>query len=52
MNDDYLPVLEDNGDVTCPDDVSEPTRCLNCRSTIPAGADTCPQCGWTYKPEG
>lgn len=34
------------------DDVSEPARCLNCRSTIPAGADTCPQCGWTYKGEG
>lgn len=34
------------------DDVSEPSRCLNCRSTIPAGADACPQCGWTYKPEG
>jgi len=34
------------------EDVSEPTLCLNCRSTIPAGADACPQCGWTYKPEG
>jgi len=59
-------VFEDNGDVTGPDDVSvgndedldglddvsEPTLCLDCRSVIPAGADTCPQCGWTYKPEG
>ena len=34
------------------DDISEPSQCLNCRATIPAGADACPQCGWTYKPEG
>jgi len=34
------------------DDVSEPSQCLNCRATIPTGADACPQCGWTYKPEG
>jgi hypothetical protein len=31
-----------------PDDVSEPAPCPSCRGIIPAGADRCPRCGWTY----
>lgn len=30
------------------DDVSEPAACVACRGLIPAGADTCPACGWSY----
>jgi len=30
-------------------DMSEPSPCLHCRSTIPAGRDTCPTCGWSYQ---
>ena len=32
-----------------PDDTAEPTQCMACGETIPAGQDTCPKCGWTYK---
>ena len=28
---------------------SLPTECLTCKTTIPAHADTCPSCGWSYK---
>ena len=31
------------------DDKAEPRECMACRETIPAGQDTCPKCGWTYK---
>jgi hypothetical protein len=31
------------------DDLAEPTECLQCRQTIPAGAAKCPACGWSYK---
>jgi hypothetical protein len=30
------------------DDVSEPTECLECHKTIPAGSAKCPACGWSY----
>ncbi len=30
------------------DDVSEPAACVACRGSIPTGANTCPQCGWSY----
>lgn len=30
------------------DDVSEPAVCVACRAVIPAGQNTCPQCGWSY----
>ncbi len=30
-------------------DDAEPTECVACGETIPAGQDKCPQCGWTYK---
>jgi predicted nucleic-acid-binding Zn-ribbon protein len=43
--------LGGDGGLNDPDDDSAPTRCLDCRSVIPAGADTCPKCGWTYKGE-
>lgn len=26
--------------------------CLSCSATIPAGSNTCPQCGWSYEPTG
>ena len=26
-----------------------PTECLTCKTTIPAHADTCLSCGWSYK---
>jgi len=32
-----------------PDDLTEPTLCLACRRTIPAGAAQCASCGWSYK---
>ncbi|MBP3958653.1 hypothetical protein J8F10_25685 [Gemmata sp. G18] len=35
-------------DVPEPDDVSEPAVCVACRGSIPAGANKCPQCGWSY----
>ena len=25
------------------------TECLVCRTTMPAGIDACPKCGWTYQ---
>lgn len=28
---------------------AEPTACVQCNATIPAGQDKCPQCRWTYK---
>ncbi|VTS03316.1 unnamed protein product [Gemmata massiliana] len=31
-----------------PDDVSEPSVCVACRGSIPAGESKCPQCGWSY----
>ncbi len=31
------------------DEAGEPTECLSCGGTIPAGAETCPKCGWSYK---
>jgi hypothetical protein len=31
------------------DELAEPTDCLECHATIPAGIDTCPACGWSYK---
>jgi hypothetical protein len=31
------------------DDLSEPTECLSCHRGIPAGAASCPGCGWSYK---
>ena len=34
------------------DDVSEPAACVACRGSIPAGANTCPQCGWSYTTGG
>jgi hypothetical protein len=33
---------------TDPDDRSEETVCLSCQGMIPAGSDTCPNCGWSY----
>ena len=33
---------------TVPDDQSEDAPCLSCQATIPAGSDTCPNCGWSY----
>jgi len=30
------------------EDLSQPTECLSCHSEIPAGRDTCPNCGWSY----
>ena len=33
---------------TVPDDQSEDAECLSCQSTIPAGSDVCPICGWSY----
>jgi predicted RNA-binding Zn-ribbon protein involved in translation (DUF1610 family) len=31
------------------DGLAEPTECLECHETIPAGAAKCPACGWSYK---
>jgi ribosomal protein L40E len=31
------------------DEALEPTLCVECGETIPAGDDRCPKCGWTYK---
>jgi DNA-directed RNA polymerase subunit RPC12/RpoP len=31
------------------DSAGEPTECLSCGSTIPAGEERCPDCGWSYK---
>jgi hypothetical protein len=31
------------------DDLTEPTECLECHKTIPAGSAICPACGWSYK---
>src|SRR5262249_24490978 len=31
------------------DDLSEPTEYLSCHRGIPAGAASCPGCGWSYK---
>ena len=31
-----------------PDDQSEDAPCMSCQATIPAGSDTCPNCGWSY----
>ena len=33
---------------TVPDDQSEDAPCMSCEATIPAGSDTCPNCGWSY----
>lgn len=30
------------------DDTSEPAVCVACRGSIPAGANACPACGWSY----
>ena len=30
-------------------DTTEPTTCLECSKPIPAGAERCPACGWSYK---
>ena len=30
-------------------DTVEPTECVSCSATIPAGQDKCPKCGWSYK---
>ena len=27
---------------------TEPVNCLECGEEIPAGAEKCPRCGWTY----
>jgi ribosomal protein L40E len=27
---------------------NQPTECIKCKTTIPAGATTCPKCGWSY----
>ena len=32
-----------------PDDTSAPSECAKCREAIPAGSDTCPICGWSYR---
>lgn len=31
------------------DDASTTTQCLSCGAVIPAGKDTCENCGWTYR---
>ena len=31
------------------DPSSQPIQCFTYRTTIPAHADTCPNCGWSYK---
>jgi hypothetical protein len=31
------------------DDLTEPTECLECHKTIPAGSAKCPACGWSYQ---
>ena len=36
---------ENSGSVS----LSEPTECLACHATIPAGKTACPACGWTYE---
>ena len=33
------------------DDVSTESECLACGKAMPAGIDTCPYCGWTYRKE-
>lgn len=35
-----------------PDDVSEAAPCPSCGGSIPAGADRCPACGWSYQGPG
>jgi hypothetical protein len=32
-----------------PDDASESAPCPSCHGVIPAGAASCPACGWTYR---
>jgi ribosomal protein L40E len=27
---------------------NQPTECIMCKTTIPAGATVCPKCGWSY----
>jgi hypothetical protein len=27
---------------------NQPTVCITCKTTIPAGATACPKCGWSY----
>ncbi|HEX7619537.1 MAG TPA: PLDc N-terminal domain-containing protein, partial [Verrucomicrobiae bacterium] len=27
---------------------NQPTECIKCKTTIPAGATVCPKCGWSY----
>jgi ribosomal protein L40E len=27
---------------------NQPTECIMCKTTIPAGATACPKCGWSY----
>jgi len=27
---------------------NQPTVCIACKTTIPAGATACPKCGWSY----
>ena len=27
---------------------NQPAECIMCKTTIPAGAATCPKCGWSY----
>jgi hypothetical protein len=31
------------------DDLSEETECMQCGSIIPAGAEKCSSCGWSYR---
>ena len=28
------------------------TKCVVCRTTMPAGVTSCPKCGWTYEDKG
>ena len=34
------------------DDASAASECVSCGSTIPAGVDACPACGWSYQGMG
>jgi predicted RNA-binding Zn-ribbon protein involved in translation (DUF1610 family) len=31
------------------DDLAEPSECVACHQSIPAGSAICPSCGWSYK---
>jgi ribosomal protein L40E len=33
---------------TATDEKCEDTPCMACQAVIPAGADTCSKCGWSY----